>query len=324
MDRFFSVGIVVVALILNTQVISAAESSPCPHGDLSAQFCDRDGDMLADPESNPKKWLDPLTLVFGYTENQALNAGAREVLSQHIENATGKKVRFFLYRTNAAQLEAMRNGLLHIVGLNTGSVPIGVECSGFRLFAMAAKADWSYGYTMMLITWPGSGITKISDARDKTILFVTPTSNSGYKAPHVLLQSKYGMREGIDYQVRFSGSHIKSILRVAQRHTPLAAVADGVPSSMIDQGQIKKEDFVVLYRSEPFPGTGYGYPYNLKPSLAHKIEQAFFDFTWHDSNGTLKEVNKYHDARFIPAQYKDKWDLVRSIDRSNRPAHQCR
>jgi phosphonate transport system substrate-binding protein len=311
-------------LILITQSTVAAEKQSCPHGDLSLKFCDRDGDMLADPELDPKKWLDPYTLVFGYTENQALHEGARKALAQHIESATGKKVRFFLYRTNAAQLEAMRNGLLHIVGLNTGSVPIGVECSGFRLFSMAAKADRSYGYTMMLISWPGSGITKIKDLRDQTILFVTPTSNSGYKAPHVLLKSEHGMTEGIDYRVRFSGSHTKSILKIAHKEARVAAIADGVLTSMIASGKVKKSEIVVLYRSQPFPGTGYGYPYNLKPSLSQKIEKAFFDFAWHDANRTLKDVNKYHDALFIPAQYKEKWGVVRTIDRSNRTHHECR
>ncbi len=304
-----------------------ADNTPtedCPHGTLQPPFCDRDGDMLADPETDPKKWLDPYTLVFGYTENQALLPGARRALAEQIEKATGKKVRFFLYRTNAAQLEAMRTGLLHIVGLNTGSVPIGVECSGFRLFGMAAKADRSYGYTMEIITYPGSGIRTMQDLRDQTILFVTPTSNSGYKAPHALLKEKFHMSEGIDYQVRFSGSHTKSIERIIQHKAKVATIADGVLTSMIEKGKVHKEEIRILYRSQSFPGTGYGYPYNLKPALAHKIEQAFFDFKWLDARGKLKDVNKYHDALFIPAHYRKNWELVRTVDRANRPDHACR
>jgi phosphonate transport system substrate-binding protein len=132
------------------------------------------------------------------------------------------------------------------------------------------------------------------------------------------------MQEGIDYKARFSGSHSKSILRVANKQAPIAAIANGVLNSMIAKGKIDKNAITILYRSESFPGTGYGYPYNLKPSLARKIEQAFYNFRWRDINGTLREVNKYHDALFIPAQYKEKWKLVRTIDRSNRPAHTCR
>jgi phosphonate transport system substrate-binding protein len=323
MSRFFLI-LVAWSFVVNTQYVHAQEIKPCPRGDLDVRFCDHDGDMLADPESDPHHWLDPYTLVFGYTENQALYKGARDALAHHIQKATGKKVRFFLYQTNAAQLEAMRNGLLHIVALNTGSVPIGVNCSGFRLFAMAAKGNRSYGYTMMLITYPGSNIHKVEDARNATFLFVTPTSNSGYKAPHLLLKTQYGMSEGLDYQVRFSGSHTKSILRVAQKKARVAAIADGVLSSMISKARVEKDSIVILHRSQPFPGTGYGYPYNLKPELAKKIEQAFFSFRYRDNNGTLRDVNSYHDALFIPADYKEKWGLVRTIDRANHPTHSCR
>jgi len=296
----------------------------CPHGTLDVRFCDRDGDMLADPEPDPAKWLNPYTLVFGYTENQALYPYAREALAQQIEKATGKKVRFFRYRTNAAQLEAMRTGMVHIVGLNTGSVPVGVRCSGFRLFAMAAKADGSYGYTMQIITWPGSGIDKIEDVRDHKILFVTPTSNSGYKAPRALLKQVYNFSEGLDYRVRFSGSHTKSILAVARHEAKVATIADGVLSSMIDSGQIDPKSIKILYTSQTYPGTGYGYPYNLNPELAHKIEQAFFTFEMRDASGRLLDVNKYHDALFIPAEYKEKWTIVRTIDRFNNPDQSCR
>jgi phosphonate transport system substrate-binding protein len=323
--HFFRYLRVVIFLGAVTVGVTATEMSvSCPHGTLDTRFCDRNGDMLADPEPDPKRWLDPYTLVFGYTENQALHDYARAALAHDLEKATGKRVRFFRYRTNAAQLEAMRSGLVHIVGLNTGSVPEGVRCSGFRLFAMAAKADGSYGYTMQIITWPGSGIRTMEDLRDQTILFVTPTSNSGYKAPRALLKERYNLTEGIDYRVRFSGTHTKSILAVARHQAKVAAIADGVLNSMIDAGTIKKEDIFILYTSQSFPGTGYGYPYNLKPALAKKIEATFFGFRLQDANGTLRDVNQYHDALFIPAQYREKWAIIRQIDHFNNPDQSCR
>jgi len=290
----------------------------------AGHFCDRDNDLLADPETDPKKWIDPYTLLFGYTGNQALYRYAREALGRRIEQATGKKVKWFKYRTNAAQLEAMREGLVHIVSLNTGSVPIGVRCSGFRLFAMAAKSNGKYGYTMQIITYPGSGINNISDLKGKKILFTSPTSNSGYKAPKALLSQQYNLSEGLDYRVRFSGSHNKSILAVAQHKAKIATIANGVLNSMISSGKIGSADTKIIYTSQPFPGTGYGYPYNLKPELAKKIEKAFFDFRLRDSNGSLRDLNRYHDALFIPAEYKEKWAIVRDIDKFVNPNQSCR
>ena len=48
------------------------------------------------------------------------------------------KVVFFPVESNAAQLEAMRSGRLHVAGFNTGSNPIAVSCAGFVPFAMQA------------------------------------------------------------------------------------------------------------------------------------------------------------------------------------------
>ncbi len=101
--------------MIGTPLLSAESNAGCPHGDLSARFCDRDGDMLADAESDPGKWIDPYTLIFGYCENLELHDDAQKALGDYLAKNTGKNIRFFKYKTNAAQLEAIRNGLLHIV-----------------------------------------------------------------------------------------------------------------------------------------------------------------------------------------------------------------
>jgi phosphonate transport system substrate-binding protein len=93
--------------------------------------------------------------------------------------------------------------------------------------------------------------------------------------------------------------------------------------SMVAQGKIDQKKLVVVYRSQSFPTTGYGYPYNLNPTLARKIENAFFSFRLKDSEGAPMDLDKYHDALFIPAQYRKNWKLVRAIDHANQPTHEC-
>ena len=64
----------------------------------------------------------------------------------HMEKVTGKKVMFFPVQSNAAQIEAMRSGRLHVAGFNTGSNPLAVNCAGFRSFTVMAQADGAFGY----------------------------------------------------------------------------------------------------------------------------------------------------------------------------------
>ena len=59
---------------------------------------------------------------------------------------TGKPVQFFPVQSNAAQLEAMRAGRLHVAGFNTGSNPLAVNCAGFVPFAMMASNNGAFGY----------------------------------------------------------------------------------------------------------------------------------------------------------------------------------
>jgi len=314
-------------IILSTVTLLAAETVECPHGALSKQFCDRDGDMMADTPTDPKAWIDPYTLVFGTVPSQSFmfDKGTKKALREHIEKITGKQVTIFPYQTNAAELEAMRSGMLHVAGMNTGSVPTAVNCAGFHLFAMTARKDGSYGYTMQLITYPGSGINTIEDLKNKTILFTSSSSNSGHKAPVAILKERFGMQDGIDYQFRFSGSHINSVTKIAKHEYKIAAVASGFTTALMLHDKIPQHSVKIIYESDSFPTTGYGYSHKLKPELAKKIEEAFKTFSWKDQNSTEpKAFNKFGETRFIPANYQKNWQIIRDIDRANDITYRCR
>ena len=314
-------------LLLFTSLTLLATEADCPHGELSQQFCDRDGDMMADAPTDSKQWLDPYTLVFGNTPKQSFifSKGAQKALMAHIEKVTGKRVVSFPYQTNSAELEAMRSGILHIAGMNTGSVPTAVNCAGFHLFAMTAQNDGTYGYTMQMITYPHSGIKGIYDIRDKTVLFTNSSSNSGHKAPVALLKERFGMKDGIDYQSRFSGNHNNSIKKIVDKSYKAAFVASGFTQSMLSEHTVPKDSFHIIYESDSFPTTGYGYSHRLKPALAKKIEQAFLTFVWREEGqDKAKSFNQFGENRFIPADYKEKWQIIRDIDKANHITYHCK
>lgn len=260
---------------------------------LDARYTDADGDLVADAPKDAKQWIDPATLVFAYTpvEDPAVYAKVWDGFLQHLAQVTGKKVQFFPVQSNAAQLEAMRAGRLHVAGFNTGSNPLAVNCAGFVPFAMMASKDDRFGYEMEIITSPGSGIEKVEDIKGKKMAFTSETSNSGFKAPSALLADQFKMEAGRDYTPVFSGKHDNSILGVANKDYPAAAIANSVKQRMEARGVVKPEQLKVIYTSQTFPTTGYGYAYNLKPELAAKVKQAFFSYDWNGSE-LAKEFNK--------------------------------
>ena len=229
---------------------------------------------------------------------------------------TGKEVQFFPVDSNAAQLEAMRAGRLHVAGFNTGSVPFAVNVAGFRPFAMMAAEDGSFGYEMEIITPPGSDVASPADLAGKQLAFTSETSNSGFKAPSALLMSEFGLVAGDDFETAFSGSHENSILGVVNRDYEAASIANSVLARMIARGVVSPDDYETIYTSQTFPTTAYGYVYNLEPDLAEKIQEAFFSYDW-EGTPLQEEFSESGEAQFIEIDYQTYWDVIRRIDEAN-------
>lgn len=309
---------------LLTGVLAMTVSTALLAVDLSSRFQDRNGDLVADAPTNPREWVDPDTLIFAYTpvEDPAVYAKVWDGFLQHMEQVTGKKVRFFPVQSNAAQLEAMRAGRLHVAGFNTGSNPLAVNCVGFVPFTMMAAEDNSFGYEMEIITYPGSGISSIPELKGRKLAFTSPTSNSGFKAPSALLGAEFGLVEKRDFEPAFSGSHDNSILGVVNKDYDAAAIANSVLSQMIARGVVRENQYETIYKSQTFPTTGYGHVYNLKPELAEKVKEAFFTFNW-EGSALEAEFKNSGQAKFIPITYQEHWSVIRTIDQAMNVSYNC-
>ena len=292
---------------------------------LDARFQDKNGDLVADTPTDPGQQVDPSTLIFAYTpvEDPAVYAKVWDGFLRHMEDVTGKKVQFFPVQSNAAQIEAMRAGRLHVAGFNTGSNPLAVNCAGFVSFAMMASKDGDFGYNMEIITYPGSGIEKVEDIKGKMMAFTSQTSNSGFKAPSAILKADYNMIPERDFEPVFSGKHDNSILGVANKDYPAAAIANSVWHRMVARDVIKQDQVVSIYKSQTFPTTGFGYAYNLKPELQEKIKEAFFSFNW-EGSALKEEFKRSGEEQFIPITYKEYWDVIRKIDTANGVSYACK
>jgi phosphonate transport system substrate-binding protein len=311
--RFVALGILMAALAAG------------PAAAMDPRFTDADGDLVADAPADPKDWVDPPVLVFAYTpvEDPAVYAKVWDGFLQHMEKTTGKKVQFFPVQSNAAQIEAMRAGRLHVAGFNTGSNPLAVNCAGFVPFAMMAAADGSFGYEMEILTHPDSGITQVPGIKGKKLAFTSPTSNSGYKAPSAILKAEFGMVAEQDFEPVFSGKHDNSIIGVANKDYPAASVANSVLRRMLARDVVKPEQIVSIYKSQTFPTTGYGHVHNLKPELVEKVREAFFSFPW-EGSALAAEFEKSGEAQFVPITYKTHWEVIRQIDAANDVSYDCK
>jgi phosphonate transport system substrate-binding protein len=296
----------------------------CPHGSLDHRYCDRDGDLVADVPSDPKQLIDPDTLIFSYTplEDPAVYAKMWDSFIAHIEKTTGKKVRLFQVQSNAAQLEALRAGRMHITGVNTGSVPLAVNCTGFVPFGIMSGPKGIFGYEMEIIVPADSPITSPQELKGRTVAFTSPTSNSGFKAPAFILQSEFGLKADVDYKTTFSGKHDNSILGVVNGDYESAAVANQVLDRLAARKGYEPDKIRSIYKSKTFPTTAYGYAHNLKPELAAKVREAFFSYAVDKDAAMLQEFPG--QQRFEAMTYKTAWQIVRDIDAGTGVTYDCK
>lgn len=314
----------VMALIL--PAVCFAQDN-CPNrGDLDTTYCDANKDLVADTPTDPAKLKNPSTLVFAFSpvEDASVYEKMFAPFTSYLTQCTGKKTVFFSVQTYAAEIEAMRSGRLHIAGFPTGPTAFAVNIAGAVPFAVKGTAAEIQGYNMIVITRKDSGITDIKGIKGKKVAHAAPSSNSGNMAPLALLPN-VGVKPGVDYKIIFSGKHDQSILGVNTGDYDAAAVASDVFDRMAERGQIKKDDFRILYRSDKFPSSAFAYAHDLEPALRDRVVKCFYDYKFTDD---MKKAFEGSD-RFRPLNYKKDFFTVRYVSQSagesfNRAAYDKR
>ena len=280
---------------------------------------DKDSDMVADRPEDPAKLIAPDVLVFSYvaSESEEDAATANETVWKELLDALskriGKEVKFVHYKNVDEQLAAMQKGELHVAGLNTGIVPAAVIRDGFVPLCTFGRPDGTYGYTMEFIVPADSAIKDIDGIRGHKVTFVRPDSNSGFKAPLMLLKQK-GMQPERDYEWGFSLGHEESIKGVAVKTFEVAPIASDILARMQEKNEVDPAAYKSIFKSDPYPPATIGIVYNLTPELSDAIRDTLVNFSW-AGTGLEKEFGP-ETTKFVAVDYKKDWESTREIDKA--------
>ncbi|MGL4279353.1 MAG: phosphate/phosphite/phosphonate ABC transporter substrate-binding protein [Albidovulum sp.] len=306
-----------LALSSSAAFSALAQDACASRGQLDTAYCDANNDLVADAPTDPAKLKDPATLIFAYSpvENPAVYQAVYQPFMDYLTSCTGKRVVYFPVQNNAAQIEAMRSGRLHISGFATGVVGFAVNLAGAVPFAVIGSERGVSGYKLFALVKADSPYKSLAELKDKKVAHTSPSSNSGNLAPRVFFPD-FGLAPDKDYKVLMSGGHDKSVLGVASGDYDMAPVASDVYERMVARGAVKADQLRVIWQSETFPTSSWSIPHDLKPELAKKISACFMDFKW--SDGLKKEYAG--EDRFLPMTYKDTWRPIRDVaEKSGTP-----
>ena len=303
-----------LTFVLAAAFSAGALAQECKNrGDLDNLYCDDNGDLVADTPKDPKKLKNPNTLVFTYTpvEDPAVYEKVFKPFTDYLAQCTAKKVVFYQVQSNAAEIEAMRSGRLHVGGFSTGPTAFAVNIAGAVPFAIKGYEKDYQGYNLIVVVKKSSPYQKLADLKGKKFAHTSPSSNSGHMAPMALFP-KEGLTPDKDYKILFSGKHDQSVLGVNSGDYDGAAVASDVFERMARRGQIKEDDFRVIYRSAKFPTSSFAYAHDLEPAFRDKMLKCFYDYRFTD------DMKKAFDGadRFFPINFKEHWAVVRQVAES--------
>jgi phosphonate transport system substrate-binding protein len=306
-----------LAILPGTLWAQGAGPACSNRGALDDAYCDEDRDLTADAPRDPARLRNPSTLVFAYTpvEDPALYASQFRPLLEHLSQCTGRRTVYFQVTSNAAQVEAMRSGRLHIAGFSTGPTAFAVNLAGAVPFAVKGNEQGFESYRVLMVVRADSPFRTLADLKGRRVAHTSATSNSGNLAPRAFFPGQ-GLVPDQDYRVLFSGGHDRSVMGVNAGDYDAAPVASDVFNRMVARGQVRGENFRIIWQSDPFPTSSFALAHDLEPALAQRIRQCLLDYRF--PAAMVRDLGG--NDRFWPATYAREWAPVRAVaDAVNAP-----
>jgi len=242
-----------------------------------------------------------LTVGLIPSEDSRAMISQSKAMMEKLEQALGIPVRPFVAADYNGVIEALRSKRLDLAYLGPFSYVLGTTVADIEAFAVAeTKRAGRTSYQSFIIAHKDSGIKSVADLKGRTFAFVDPSSTSGHLFPKAGL-IKAGFNPDRDFgRVIFSGSHDSSSIAVQNKKVDAAAVADRILEAAFNKGIAKREDIVIVWKSDPIPESPTVWRKDLPEDLKKRIQAAFMevkDIPWSDQ-GILNGFHPTNDAAY--------------------------
>ncbi len=251
--------------------------------------------------SLPARASNVLTVGLIPSEDSRAMIANSQAMMDMLSKSLGMPVRPFVAADYNGVIEALRSKRLDVAYLGPFSYVLGTTVADIEAFAVAEtkKAGRTF-YHSLVIAHKDSGIKSVADLKGRTFAFVDPSSTSGHLFPKAGL-IKAGFNPDKDFaRVIFSGSHDSNAVAVQNKKVDAVAIADRILDAAINKGLAKREDLVVVWKSDPIPESPTVWRRDLDPELKKRIQAAFLDvkdIPWSDQ-GVLNGFHPTNDAAY--------------------------
>jgi len=196
---------------------------------------------------------------FGIVPSEGGGSNIKEKFTPFMEYLSSEikhKIHFYPASDYAGVITALCNGNIDFAYLGPKSYVEAKNKCNVTLMAKEINAQGFSGYTGLIIARSDLPITSIREGKNLTFAFTGPNSTSGHLVPSIsFLKSNPPITPHTFFkEVKFSGSHVASILSIKNKTIDLAATNNIDLRNMLSSGKIQKSDYKVIWESDLIPG----------------------------------------------------------------------
>ncbi|WP_296650587.1 phosphate/phosphite/phosphonate ABC transporter substrate-binding protein [Paraburkholderia sp.] len=229
-------------------------------------------------------------------------------IAKLIGDKLGCKVEVYVATSYNAEIEAMRNKKLEFGQFGPLGYVLAHQVANAQAVASFGGADGKPStYTASIVTWPGSGITKIADIKDHSFAYSDPASTSGHLFPAYGL-SKNGIDPDHGVKALYAGSHTASFEAIRNHKVQSGELnSDEIASAKL-HNEYDPAAYVTLWQSDPIPLDPMAIRGDLPEAFKAKLANVLQTLDFHSLPAT--------DQKFIASAASPQLKMVPQTDDS--------
>src|SRR5262249_9361141 len=203
---------------------------------------------------------------------------AYQPLADALGASLGCTVELNITTNYTSEIEAMRNDKLDIAEFGPLAYVFAQKLAKAELVATFSDANGQPAtYTASIVTWPGSGVTDISQLGGRSFAYSDPASTSGHLYPAFALKSS-GIDPDSGVQAVYAGSHTASFEALRNHKVDAGELNSDRIATATAAGEYSPDQYVTLWQSAPIPQDPITIRSNLPDAAKQKIRTALLEF----------------------------------------------